>query len=78
MPGKRGWGLVIDRIEGDVAVVEEGKGAFREVPVSSIGGRARDGAVVRETPGGGMEVDEEATERRGSRVADKARSLFRR
>lgn len=78
MPKKRDEGMVIDRIEGDVAVIEVGRGEFLEVPVTSVGGRARDGAVVRRVSEGGLVVDEGATEQRRARVAEKARSLFRR
>lgn len=78
MPRKRDADMVIDRIEGDVAVVEVGRGEFLEVPAASIGGRARDGAVVRKAPDGALTIDEGATEERRGRVAERARSLFRR
>lgn len=69
--------MVIDRIEGAIAVVEDGVGRFRDVPVSEIAGRVRDGAVLVERDGH-LEVDEDETERRSKAVVDRARSLFRR
>lgn len=67
--------MVIDRIEGDVAVVEIAKGEFRDVSLASIAGRARDGAVVVED-GAGYVVDEAATAERAERMTGRRRRLF--
>lgn len=68
--------MVIDRIEGSVAVVELAKGEFFDVPVDRIGGRVRDGAVLMRD-GGGYAVDEAATAERAAKVAERRRKLFK-
>lgn len=69
--------MVIDRIEGDVAVVELSAGNFKNVPLTDIEGHTRDGAVLvkRDT---GYTVDEEATASRTSSVASRLNKLFKR
>lgn len=67
--------MVIDRIEGDVAVVEIAKGEFRDVPLDRIDGEARDGAVLVERDGR-CAVDEGATAERRRRLDERRRSLF--
>lgn len=70
--------MIIDRIEGSVAVVELRKGETVDVPLYSISGRARDGAALRELGDGLYEVDERETSARASKVNGKAKALFRR
>lgn len=67
--------MVIDRIEGGLAVVEVAKGEFRDVPLTCIDGDARDGAVLAET-GGRYAVDESATAERRRALGERRRSLF--
>ena len=67
--------LVIDRIEGSLAVVEVAKGELKDVPIASIAGRARDGAVIIEG-GDGYIVDEDATRERFELVAERRRRMF--
>ena len=69
--------MVIDRIEGDVAVVELGEGAFIDVPLARIEGKARDGAVLAAHEGG-YAVDEDATAARRAALQAKAARLFKR
>lgn len=69
--------VVIDRIEGALAVVEAGKGEMRSVPLDRIEGRARDGAVLIERDGRYV-VDEDATAERKGRMAEKRKRLFKR
>ena len=69
--------MVVDRIEGPLAVVEIEKGKFRKVPVDLIGGRVRDGAVLV-SDGDGYFVDEGATAARVASVSEKRRRLFER
>ena len=38
--------MIVDRIEGELAVVELDKGKFVDIPVEKISGRVRDGAVL--------------------------------
>lgn len=70
-------GVIVDRIEGMLAVVELAKGETRNVPLELIEGRVRDGAVLVERDGRYV-VDEEATAERTARVAEKRRRLFKR
>ena len=69
--------LIIDRIEGDVAVVETEDGSFTDVPLARIAGKAREGAVLAKAPLG-YTVDEEATAARRAAMQEKANRLFRR
>ncbi|MGN0286426.1 MAG: DUF3006 domain-containing protein [Atopobiaceae bacterium] len=69
--------LVIDRIEGRLAVVEVAAGRFQNVELSRIMGRARDGALLRQLPNGDYAVDEEATARRTEEMKKRTRGLFR-
>lgn len=69
--------MIIDRIEGDIAVVEVEKGQLRDVPLARIEGRARDGAVLI-AQDGSYSVDEAATARRLDAVNAKRRRVFRR
>lgn len=68
--------MVIDRIEGDLAVVELTAGVFKDIPLERISGRARDGAVLRDDGQGGYEVDESETRRRSSQARSRLHSLF--
>lgn len=68
--------MVIDRIEGDFAVVEVAKGEFRNVPLNLIDGSARDGSVLNNI-GFRYIVDEEATLARRREAEKRQRSLFR-
>lgn len=68
--------MVIDRIEGDFAVVEVSKGEFRNVPLSLIEGSARDGSVLNNIESRYI-VDEEATLARRQKIQKELHSLFR-
>lgn len=67
--------MIIDRIEGVLAVVEVAKGETRDIPLDRIDGRARDGAVLVER-NDRYTVDEKATAERRTRAAEKRRRLF--
>ena len=67
--------MVIDRIEGDIAVVEVARGEFVDVPLASIDGNARDGVVLARNASGYC-VDEKATMARRMRLDSRRRSLF--
>lgn len=69
--------MIVDRIEGDLAVVEIEKGRFENVPVGSIEGDVRDGAVLVERDGGYV-VDEDETKLRSEAVHARLNSLFNR
>ena len=67
--------MVIDRIEGGIAVVEVAKGKFVDVPLASIDGNARDGAVLAWNASG-YRVDEKATMARRMHLDRRRCSLF--
>ncbi len=69
--------MVIDRVEGGLAVVEIEKGRFENVPVSSIMGDVRDGAALI-ADGDGYVVDEAETKRRSEAARARLTSLFNR
>lgn len=68
--------MVIDRIEGNVAVVEVDKGTFMDVPLSRIDGHARDGATLVKRCDRFV-VDEGETAKRNEAVREKRGRLFR-
>lgn len=69
--------IVIDRIEGTVAVAEMDDGSFQDIPLERIAGHVRDGALLREAEDGSYAVDEEATARRTDEIRSRFGSLFR-
>lgn len=69
--------LIVDRIEGDLAVVEADVDTFEDVPVADIEGDVRAGAVLREIAPGEYAVSEDETAARAARIRAKARRLFR-
>lgn len=68
--------MIIDRIEGEHAVVELEKGRFVELPLTRIGGNVRDGAAIVERNGNYV-VNEDETSRRLRIVSAKKGRLFR-
>ena len=68
--------MIIDRIEGERAVVELEKGRFVELPLTRIDGNVRDGAAIIERNGNYV-VDEDETSRRLRIVSAKRGRLFR-
>ena len=62
--------LIIDRFDGDYAVVETGKGLVN-IPRSDIPDKAREGDVLL------LEIDESGTNARNERIEDKAKKLFK-
>lgn len=69
--------MIIDRIEGELAVVETDDG-FIDVPLSAIRGRARDGAVLVSQEDGSYTVQEDLTEKRADEAQRRFESLFTR
>lgn len=68
--------MVIDRVEGDLAIVELGVGRFVNIPVSCIEGRVRDGAVLVKLDDNQYRIDEEQTALVSARAAERTRNLF--
>lgn len=68
--------MIVDRIEGNLAVVELSFGRYENVPLSQIRGRVRDGAVLRQASPDAFEVDERATADAAARIKQKTKGLF--
>lgn len=68
--------MIVDRIEGGMAVVEVTKGEFRDVPLAHIEGHVRDGAVLVKR-GDMYVVDEDETARRAKAFREQRLQLFR-
>lgn len=68
--------MIVDRIEGNLAVVELSFGRYENVPLSRIRGRVRDGAVLRQAGPDAYEVDERATSDAAARISEKTKGLF--
>ena len=64
--------IIVDRFEGDLAVVEYEGGIFT-LPRALLPGEAKEGDVLRIT----IEVDHSATADRRRRIAEKEDRLFR-
>ena len=67
--------LIIDRIEGDKAIVETSEGHI-DVALGDIEGKARDGAVLTDRGSGKYAVDEAKTKERSDRASSRTKSLF--
>lgn len=67
--------MIVDRIEGPLAIVERTPKDFVQIPLQNIAGKVRDGAVLTPTDQG-YEVDEEATASRRAAHARLLESLF--
>lgn len=71
--------LIIDRIEGDMAVCEDSGNHHLNIPIADIAGLVREGAVLRRNPSGsGYVVDPGETERRRRELFRRQSNLFRR
>jgi hypothetical protein len=68
--------VIVDRVEGGLAVVEISRGKMANVPVSLIDGRVRDGAVLVKKADGTYSVDEKETERRMRQARSRLDGLF--
>jgi hypothetical protein len=66
---------IIDRIEGDVAVVEHGDDMLN-IPLSELPKGVREGSVLRKKEGGGFEPDEAARKKRLKTLKDRFSSLL--
>ena len=64
--------LIIDRIEGNKAIVE----GHVDVALGDIEGKARDGAVLTDKGSGKYAVDEVRTKERSDKAASRTKSLF--
>lgn len=67
--------LIIDRIEGNKAIVETPEGHV-DVALGDIEGKARDGAVLTDKGSGKYAVDELRTKERSDKAASRTKSLF--
>ncbi len=66
--------IIVDRIEGKVAVCETDTGKL-DIPVKLIRGKVRDGVVIVERNGTYV-VDEQATEKRTAETKDITKGLW--
>ncbi len=67
--------LIVDRIEGDIAVCEADADTYLDVPLSTLPAETREGSVLR-LAGGAYIIDENEEQERRSRIEQKARKLF--
>lgn len=71
--------LIIDRIEGDIAVCEDSGNHHLNIPISDIAGSAKEGDLLCRNPSGsGYVVDPGETERRRRELFRRQSNLFRR
>lgn len=63
--------MIIDRFEGDFAVVEAENGRFYNIPKSLLPENAKEGCVIK------IEIDKKATEKRKNEIKNKMDRLFR-
>lgn len=71
--------LIIDRIEGDMAVCEDSGNHHLNIPIAGIAGSVEEGDLLRRNPNGsGYVVDLEETERRRRKLFRRQSNLFRR
>lgn len=67
--------LIIDRVEGNKAIVETSEGHI-DVALGDIEGKARDGAILTDRGSGKYAVDEAKTKERSDRASSRTKSLF--
>lgn len=67
--------LIIDRLEGDIAVAETENGEYIHIPRSMLPGEAAEGSIIRESFGEYC-LDKETTALRRAEMAAKMRALF--
>lgn len=63
--------MILDRMEGDMAVLELDNGALVQVPAELLPAGAKEGDCLR------LVVDTDATEERRQRIKEKMNRLFR-
>jgi hypothetical protein len=68
--------IIIDRIEGTVAVAELPDGSFQEIPLSQLPQGVKEGAHLVSTPEG-WQMDPEATAQAKARVRGKLDRLLK-
>lgn len=66
--------IVVDRIEGNYAVVFFGE-MRRDIPLSELPGEVHEGSVLKETPAG-LVPDEAAEAERRKKMAERTRRVF--
>ena len=67
--------MIVDRIEGEIAVCESGDGSLVDVPMSDLPDGVREGTVLR-LQGGSYAIDEDEERSRRERIERKASRLF--
>lgn len=68
--------IIIDRIEGDIVVVEVNGDKMQNIPKSNIEGQFKEGDVLIKLNNGKLKVDEELTKQRREEMAKKLKKLF--
>lgn len=68
--------LVIDRIEGDIAVVEVDEETFQNIPLDHILGNVRDGAVIEKLSFSLYQVNEKETQSRSQAIEQLMKNFF--
>lgn len=71
--------LIIDRIEGDIAICEDSGKNHLDIPMADISGSVKEGDLLyRNSNGSGYVVDSEETERRRRELFRRQSNLFHR
>lgn len=73
---ERDQSLIIDRIEGDIAVCENAERCHIELKLSEISGPAREGDILRPELDDGYTVDTTATAQRREKMMRRQNKLF--
>lgn len=68
--------IIIDRIEGEIVVVEINGDRMQDIPKSSIEGQFKEGDILVKGNNGKLRVDEELTKQRREEMAKKLKRLF--
>ena len=67
--------LIVDRIEGSIAVCEQDNKSFVDVPISNLPKGVKEGSVLLNKDGS-WEIDTEKQNTRNRRIKEKMDSLF--
>lgn len=66
---------IVDRFEGDMAVLEGDGGVMRDIPIRALPAGVKQGDVLTEEHGA-FRVDRDATQRRAESIHKQMRDLF--
>ena len=69
--------LIIDRIEGDIVVIEVNGDTMKDIPKEYINGSFKEGDILVKDENGKLRVDQELTKKRVEEIQKKYKKLWK-